>query len=109
MQQQLTQSLAKGSPPRLTGLHQSSPIRHQTTAGQPLHQTLQLGGFAATINAFNNKETSALIGHGSRKLRALSTTVIELSAINKAANGGDNNSPKPGNNTPAATGNAKRL
>ena len=47
--------------------------------------------------------------HIVRKDKAFRTTVIELSAIKRAANGGESSTPKLGNKTPAAMGKAIKL
>ena len=107
MQQQLPQRLPQRGATGFTGENQLSPRGHQAALGQPGSQLVQLGGFAAAIDAFQHQKPTPHAGN--RSNRALHTTVIELNAISSAANGGVSNRPKPGSNTPAARGSTTRL
>ena len=106
VQQEFTDRAPQGSASGLTGADHSSAPRHQTAVGQPLDQMLDLRGLAAAVDALQNNEATC---HGKRRARALSTTVIELRAINSAANGGDSSTPWLGSKAPAATGRTIRL
>ena len=89
VQQQLANRLAQASPARLTGTDQFCRGRHQATRRQPLGQMTNLSGFAATVDPIENDEATSHI----RKAKAFTTTVIELKAINRAAKGGESNTP----------------
>ena len=106
VQQEFTDRAPQRSASGLTGADHSSTLWHQTAVGQPLDQMLDLRGLAAAVDALQNNEATC---HGKRRARALITTVIELRAINSAANGGDSSTPWLGSKAPAATGRTIRL
>ena len=107
MQQQLPQGLPQSGAAGLTGGDQLGASGHQSAERQPISQGLELRGFAAAINPLQHQKATPHAGVRSSK--ALATTVIELSAINRAATGGVSKRPKPGSSTPAAKGNTSRL
>ena len=106
VQQKLAHRSPQRRPPRFPGADQVSAIRHQSTARQPAQQMIELGGLTAAINPVENDEATA---HATRNSRALSTTVIELMAISRAARGGDSSTPWLGSRAPAARGRTIRL
>ena len=89
MQQQITNRLTQRSSTRLTGTDQACSGGHQATHRQPLGKVTNLSGFAATVDPVENDEAASHI----RKAKAFTTTVIELRAINRAAKGGESNTP----------------
>ena len=90
MQQELSDRPAKGCSTGFSGPQKPSIVWHQTRCGEPPNQMLQLRGLATSIDAFQDDETSL---HLIRSASALSTTVIELSAISSAAKGGESSNP----------------
>ena len=106
MQQQLPQGLAKAVPPGSRVVISWAPAGISPLSGNQSARALSCVVLPQPSILQHQKATPHA---GVRSSKALATTVIELSAINRAATGGVSKRPKPGSSTPAAKGNTSRL